>query len=620
MRPRVFVLAGPVKGAVVDVEADEVSVGRSTSNQLYIPDSQLSRHHCAFAGDADHLVVRDLHSLNGTFVNGVPIKERVLQDGDHIQIGQSVLFVSMSGDAPKAVASMAVEAQPVTGASTIEVGHEATFSLRPDDLIGEVSQNPRLASHASALLKLSTVLMATRQPAELQRQLLQLIVEIVPANHAALLLNRQGLDLQSVATWSSVSVDRVPVDFSLARRSLQERMAVVMNDVSAPGVRAALCAPLVVHDQPIGVAYATSDTNLFARDHLQFAAAAATIGAMALDNARRVERLEEEADNLRTDLTTRDELIGESPPMKKIAQFIAQVASSDATVLICGESGTGKELVAKAIHSRSPRVSKRFAAINCASLSETLLESTLFGHERGAFTGAVALKKGVLEVAQGGTVFLDEVGELPTGVQARLLRVVQEREFERVGGTSPIAIDIRLIAATNRDLKYAVAQGAFRAHLYFRLNVIAVTMPPLRIRHDDIELLAMYFVRKYATKCRRRIAGIAPEALAVLRAYSWPGNVRELENAMERAVVMSSTDRILLDDLPEDIVEAESTNDTAPAYYQSLTSARKELVRAALEQAGGDYARAAQLLGVHVNSLHRMIRVLGIKRPQKHTN
>jgi transcriptional regulator with GAF, ATPase, and Fis domain len=618
MNPRVFVLAGPVKGSIVDVEAREVSVGRSTSNGLYVPDSQLSRRHCAFVRTGDCIVLRDLHSLNGTFVNGVPIKERVLQDGDHIQIGQSVLFLSMSGGEAIAAADAAVQAQPAAGSSTIEIGHEDTFSVRLDELAGEVAQNPRLASHVGALLKLSTALMAIRDLADLRRRLLQLIVEIVPANRAALLQVRQGLDLESVATWTAATRDAVHLDFAVARRSLQGRMALVMNDVSAPGVQSILCSPLVVHDRAIGVAYVTSGNSRFERDHLQFATAAAAIGATALDNAGRLDRLEEEAQRLRADLTTRDELIGESLPMKKVRQFISQVASADSTVLIYGESGTGKELVAKAIHAHSPRAAKRFAAINCATLSETLLESTLFGHERGAFTGAVALKTGVLEVAQGGTVFFDEVGELPTAVQARLLRVVQEREFERVGGTSPIAIDIRLIAATNRDLKQAIAEGSFREDLYFRLNVIAVTLPPLRNRREDIELLAMYFVRKYATKCRKRIAGIAPEALAVLVAHSWPGNVRELENAMERAVVMSSTDHVLLDDLPEDIVEAGTTSDAAPPYFQSLTGAKKAVVQSALDQAEGDYTRAAQLLGVHVNSLHRMIRVLGLKRPRKH--
>jgi len=612
------VLAGPVKGSIVDVESGEVSVGRSTSNTLYVPDSQLSRRHCAFVRIGDHVVLRDLQSLNGTFVNGVPIKERVLQDGDQIQVGQSVLFLSMSGGETTAAAADQVQAQPATDFTTVEIARDDTFSVRLDELPGEVAQNPRLAAHAGALLKLSTALMAIQDPGELQHRLLQLIVEIVPANRAALLLVRQGLDLESVATWNTATRDTVHVDFSLARRSLQGRMAIVMNDVTAvPGIQAILCSPLVVQDRPVGVAYVTSDTNRFARDHLQFATAAAAIGATALETARHLNRLEDEAHRLRADLTARDELIGESPSMQKIGQFIAQVAPSDSTVLISGESGTGKELVAKAIHARSPRAAKRFAAINCATLSETLLESTLFGHERGAFTGAVALKKGMLEVAHGGTVFLDEVGELPTGVQARLLRVLQEREFERVGGTSPIAIDIRLIAATNRDLKRAVAEGSFREDLYFRLNVISVTMPPLRNRRDDIELLALYFTRKHATKCRRRIAGITPEALAALVAYAWPGNVRELENAVERAIVMGSTDHVLLDDLPEDIAEAGAAADATPPYFQSLTGAKKEVVRSALDQAGGDYLRAAQLLGVHVNSLHRMIRVLGLKRPQK---
>ena len=308
-----------------------------------------------------------------------------------------------------------------------------------------------------------------------------------------------------------------------------------------------------------------------------------------------------------------NELIGESSPMKQLGRVIARVASVDSTVLICGETGTGKELVARTIHDQSRRASKRFAAINCATLSEPLLESTLFGHERGAFTGAVATKPGLFEIARGGTVFLDEVGELPSAVQARLLRVIQEREFERVGGTSTLKTDVRLLAATNRDLKRAVLEHTFRDDLYFRLNVIALSVPPLRERRDDIERLTLHFVQKHAMRSRRRLVGISPEALQALIAYRWPGNVRELENAIERAVVMSVSNCIQPDDLPSDVLDTSSTPEESLNLSGMVTSSKRTLVRLALAQADGDYARAARQLGVHVNSLHRLITRLGLR-------
>src|SRR5207253_4817365 len=252
-------------------------------------------------------------------------------------------------------------------------------------------------------------------------------------------------------------------------------------------------------------------------------------------------------------------IVGESPAIVKLLQMIARLAPRDTSVLILGESGTGKELVARALHRQSPRAAKPFAAINCAALTETLLESELFGHEKGAFTGAVAQKKGKLEAAEGGTVFLDEVGELAAPLQAKLLRVLQEREFERVGGTRPIKLDIRLIAATNVDLNEASRTGKFRQDLYYRLNVVSLEVPPLREHPQDIPLLAAYFIARYSEKVNRRVAGISPKARTCLLHYSWPGNVRELENAIERAVVLGSTELILPEDLPDSILEETSS-------------------------------------------------------------
>jgi two-component system, NtrC family, response regulator HydG len=307
-------------------------------------------------------------------------------------------------------------------------------------------------------------------------------------------------------------------------------------------------------------------------------------------------------------------MVGESKAMREVYEFVSRVAGRDSTVLIFGESGTGKELVARAVHLNSPRKDKPFVAINCAAITETLLESELFGHERGAFTGAVSQKKGKLEVAEGGTIFLDEIGELALPMQAKLLRVLQEREFERVGGTRPIKLDVRLVAATNRDLKEASQTGAFRLDLYYRLNVVSLRMPALRERREDIPLLAAFFANQHAEKVKRRVAGISPEARACLMHYDWPGNVRELENAIERAVVLGSTELINAEDLPESILdETAAAGEPANKLAEGLRIAKKMLIEKAIQQANGNYTEAAKLLGVHANHLFRLVRTLNLK-------
>jgi transcriptional regulator with GAF, ATPase, and Fis domain len=253
-------------------------------------------------------------------------------------------------------------------------------------------------------------------------------------------------------------------------------------------------------------------------------------------------------------------------------------------------------------------------AINCAAIPESLLESDLFGHERGAFTGAAVLKKGRLEVADGGVVFLDEIGELAPALQVKLLRVLQEREFERVGGTHSIKVDIRLVAATNRDLNEAVRKGEFRQDLYYRLAVVKLTMPPLRDRREDIPMLTRHFVQKYAKRSKVKPKPVSREAMAALVHYEWPGNVRELENAIERALVMGSSDMVLLEDLPESILEQESPAEMQEGKYQAgVKGFKKQMIFDAIEQTQGNYVEAAGILGMHPNNLHRLIRNLGIK-------
>jgi two-component system NtrC family response regulator len=297
-------------------------------------------------------------------------------------------------------------------------------------------------------------------------------------------------------------------------------------------------------------------------------------------------------------------MVGKSKPVLKVYDMIDKVAQSKASVLITGPSGTGKELIAKAIHYSGSRRDRPFVSVNCGALTETLLESELFGHEKGAFTGAVAMKKGRFELADGGTLFLDEVGDMPPPLQVKLLRVLQEMEFERVGGTRTIKVDVRVLSASNRDIKDDVAQGAFREDLFYRLNVIQIEVPPLRERTDDIPLLVKHFIEKYKSHKEKGKIELSPEVWKTIYTYSWPGNVRELENVIERAVVLSSGGMVTLEDLPGELIGAEAELDVdrfippgvpLPAALERI---EEKLIRRALHQCNDVQARAAETLGI----------------------
>ncbi len=308
-------------------------------------------------------------------------------------------------------------------------------------------------------------------------------------------------------------------------------------------------------------------------------------------------------------------IIGESSPMRRVFEMVEKVAPARATVLVCGESGTGKELVARAIHDLSPRAEEAFVAVNCMALSETLLESELFGHEKGAFTGATGRRRGRFELADKGTLFLDEVGEMSPSLQVKLLRVLQERTFERVGGSQPIQVDVRIVAATNRDLAQAVARGEFREDLYYRLNVVRIDLPPLRERKDDLPALVAHFVKKFAAETARPAPEVTPEAMQLILDYDWPGNVRELENALERAVILCG-ERLLPGDLPLEMSRAETPAGVEPPRGMSLNQAledlEKRMIRRALAEHGGVAAHAAKALGLTKSNLAYKIKKYGL--------
>ncbi|MFQ5930382.1 MAG: sigma 54-interacting transcriptional regulator [Acidobacteriota bacterium] len=637
MEPRIAAVQGPLKGQTLSIIEEEVSIGREASNSLCINDPRISRRHSLIERKGDRFKISDLDSTNGTFINGVPIKERFLDHGDRISIGGSLLLFLLTEEQPFVSSAVQLDEGDQTFQFTAQLRQEESLYLQQGDplqwhLPGHLPAE-RMARDLHALLKISTTINSVRGLEPLLKQLLELVFEVVPGERGAILIGEEGENYSLALGWDRLSgTERaIRVSRTIVDRVFREGSAILCNQIRAEealrdaqsladsGAQSVLCVPLQLFNRIIGVIYIETTNSLipFDEDHLQFLTATAAAAAVALENARHVEWLEGENRRLQADINIEHSMVGESSAMGKVYEFIAKVAPTDSTVLIAGENGTGKELVARAIHQNSPRSEKPFVAINCAALQESLLESELFGHKKGAFTGAIKEKKGKLEIANGGTVLLDEVGDLAPALQAKLLRVLQEHELERVGGTRPIKVNIRLIAATNRNLEEAITEGTFRQDLYYRLNVVSLTMPLLRERREDIPLLAHHFAAKYSKKCNRPVVGISPEARELLMSYSWPGNVRELENAIERAVVLGTSDVILPEELPESLLETEAAVTIPNTYHEALRERKKELILNALKRAEGNYTEAAKLLDLHPNYLHRLIGNLDLKKTLK---
>lgn len=415
---------------------------------------------------------------------------------------------------------------------------------------------------------------------------------------------------------------------------------VVLLDVSMPGIGGLTTLEELLKSDPDAVvlmitAYATFDTAVSAWEKgasgcIRKPFKNEQILALVANGIKK-RRKEEERQVLRQAMSRsvkREAIIGSSTVMESVFRLVDRVAQARSTVLITGESGTGKELVAKAIHETSPRAEQPFVVVNCSNIPSDLLESELFGHTRGAFTGAVAAKKGLFEVADGGSLFLDEIGDIPPETQVRLLRVIQEREFTPLGDTQPRKVDVRLIAATNADLRELVKQGTFREDLYYRLSVVPIDLPPLRERREDILPLAQHFIRKYNAENRRQISEqIKPDVLSLLESYYYPGNVRELENIIERAVVIAPDDEITVDCLREEIRNPEKMREMmressgasgdidmsrGVSFYDEVRRFEIDLIRRALDQTGGHQSRAARLLGLNATTLNSKIKTYNI--------
>jgi Nif-specific regulatory protein len=492
------------------------------------------------------------------------------------------------------------------------------------------------------LTEISELLMSAVEPERVVAVILEAATQLFEVEGCSLaLLDRVRQELAFVIMAGPAQVDefRIALGQGIGGWVAQTGEGVVCNDVSQDprwfgGIdrqthyttRSIVCAPLKQHDQIIGVIQALNTVRPegFSDEDLQFLTALGGLAGTALVRTQAFARVRNAGAALQEVIQERYRLvIGHAPAWHEVLRIARTVAARNTTVLLLGESGTGKEVVARAIHQWSPRAEQPFIAINCVALTPDLLASELFGHERGAFTGAMAQKKGKFELADGGTLFLDEIGELAPELQVKLLRVLQDKEFQRVGGVRDIRVDVRILAATNRDLHQAMQRGTFREDLYYRLNVVAITLPALHERRADIPAFVHHFIAHYSREVNRPGLGITQEAVDMLQAYRWPGNVRELQNAIERAVVLTSGPSITPADFPAEIRQAvRSLANTAPdtlsidatlPLNEAVVVFKRVRVRQALMEAGGNQREAAKLLGVQPSNLSRLMSTLGLR-------
>ena len=556
MDAELIAVEGPLSGLRFLLGAADLYAGRAPASAIRLHDSAAAWEHCIFRPqDGGHCVV-DHNSTGGTFVNGRRVSRAALFSGDRIAIGENAFLYRRSGP----------------------------------------GEDGRALLQSCSLLFLFRALAAARHQGyreTIEGQLLELLAGLLACEGCAVVLASRA---------EEIGVG-VPARLRAIALQAAEEGSAAAGD--------ALAAGLWVHGKLSGVlaAWFASEPPPAARDSL---GAVAALAAAALESQNDVDRLRSENRLLRDRIdTTETGIAGESILIHKLLSMVARLAPLNTAVLITGETGCGKELVARAIHRLGPRAACPFVAINCAALTETLLESELFGHEKGAFTGAVAQKQGKLEAAGEGTVLLDEIGEMAPALQAKLLRVLQQHEFERVGSTRTIPLQARILAATNRDLPAEVRKGAFREDLYHRLNVVTLRVPPLRERPEDILPLARYFLERSARRAGRRVTGFSPSAERCLGLYHWPGNVRELENAIERAVVLGDAGLIQAEDLPDAV--GESAPASAEGLQSSIADTKRQLILATWRECGGDHDRTAARLNIHPNSLRRLLRVLNLR-------
>jgi transcriptional regulator with GAF, ATPase, and Fis domain len=647
------------------VDGESVTIGRAPTNAIVVKDERCSRNHAEVFQSQGQWTLRDLDSRNGTLVDGQRIQSDYhLQPGDIVRIGNSHLaFVhDLSQAFPdshsvlRTVQSVDHDAtaDPTEAApddeSVLETHEPTTIThrrgqsrfLEPPEEDVDVSL-PKVGRAAANLCRIAFELAKATDVVSLANVALDGLFEGTQVDAGAVLLQARRPSAKPMADHLEVIASRSDsphryhrVSQFLSSTVMRDGQGVLARNVmddSQLGSRdskgdilatSVICAPIRRDGKVLGVIhlYSTDAARTTDPDDLEFTLAVADTVAVALENLSRQQELAENLKQISTEnvqlrerLGAQSEIIGTSEVMRQIAREIARAAPSRATVLIRGESGVGKELVARAVHYSSPRSKGPFVCLNCAALSETLLESELFGHEKGAFTGATERKIGKFEAADKGTLMLDEIGEMSLKVQAKFLRVLEGHPFERVGGSEQIKVDVRAIAATNRDLEKDVAEGTFRRDLYFRLHVLEIIVPALRKRPEDIPELAEYFLHRFVAETGSKIKGYTPRAMEEMLRYRWPGNVRELKNVIERAVVLCRGPYIDVDDLVLSTLRTAGDTDANIGEVrlhrnepQSLADIERQHILDTLNQTGWNKSRAAIILGIERSTLDRKIR------------
>jgi Nif-specific regulatory protein len=643
-----------------------MTIGRASTNQIVVKDERCSRYHAEVFLSQGRWTLRDLESRNGTMVDGQPVRgDHLLQPGEVVRVANcQMVYVHDLAKAftefgAKLNLGVALGDETVTGQYVADTSDSHVLdSIEPTQITHRRGQTkflepqkdaaggPRLGYAATQLCRLAFNMARQADVVAVAKVTLDGLFEGTHTDAGAVLLGPREAageiavaELQLVASRCDSQSNYHRVSPFLASTVMHEGEAVLARNVeddSTLGTRdskgfiestSVICAPIRQDGRVVGLVhlYSTRADRMLDPEDLEFTLAVADNLALALKNLGRQQELAEnlsqtqsEVVQLRRRLGAESEIVGSSLPMQRLQQSIQQAAPSRATVLIRGESGVGKELVARAIHFSSPRKKGPFVCLNCAALSETLLESELFGHEKGAFTGATERKIGKFEAADLGTLMLDEIGEMSPSIQAKFLRVLEGHPFERVGGNQAIKVDVRAIAATNRDLEKDVADGRFRRDLYFRLHVVEILVPPLRKRVEDLVELAAYFLDRFNQETGKKIRGFTPPAIESLQRYRWPGNVRELKNVIERAVVLARSDRIDVDDLTLSNLAPSGDSGETPlpvSRYEPTTIEEMERrhILATLHAEGWNKSKTAAVLGIERSTLDRKIRRYDLK-------
>lgn len=595
---------------LIRLSAPRTVVGRTGKHVVRLPDKSVSREHAIIERVRGSWVVRDCESRNGTRVNGIAVTRRVLRDGDQLRFGQvHVTFHEIEDEEPDATTvDWGEPGDPITLDS--DTPFTATSCLTVPEFTGD--QDVRAVNAWQIVRTFSscepgseeTVLRMIAEDLAGIRDVRRVVMYISPS---VLQRNAKWIKAGEAHSRSGVLFPEERI-IEVAESGFSQPGGLMSAVQPIEASEPAACVAIRNGSGPAGSLYVESD-DLLPSDVLQAILAAGEAIGLGL--------------RLRSDASTTTqagvsfgegvEIIGNSQVLQKCVRMATRAAASDSTVLVRGESGTGKELLARLVYSESHRAAAAFVPVHSSAIEETLLGSTLFGHEKGAFTGAVGTKKGLFEEADGGTIFLDEIGELTQAMQVKLLRVLQEGEFMRIGGNRPMHTDVRVIAATNRDLEAAVKEGSFREDLYYRLKVIQISLPPLRKRREDIPELVLHFVHTLRTTVATPVSEVSGDALAAMNRYDWPGNVRELRNVVERSLVLAEGKELTIDDLPVEItgntdVGSAGGFQALDAYEGTLDEMERRFIKATLKRCDGNKRLAAQQLGISRSTLYEKLK------------